>query len=38
MKNNRARLLYERLGFRVVGQSEHKLKKPEPQERLDDPV
>ena len=25
MKNNRARLLYERLGFRVIGQSEYKL-------------
>jgi ribosomal protein S18 acetylase RimI-like enzyme len=26
MKNNRARSLYERLGFRVVGESEYKLK------------
>jgi len=26
MKNNRARLLYERLGFRVIGESEYKLK------------
>jgi ribosomal protein S18 acetylase RimI-like enzyme len=26
MKNNRSRALYERLGFRVIGQSEHKLK------------
>ena len=26
MKNNRSRLLYERLGFHVIGQSEHKLK------------
>jgi ribosomal protein S18 acetylase RimI-like enzyme len=26
MKNNRSRLLYERLGFRVIGQSENKLK------------
>jgi ribosomal protein S18 acetylase RimI-like enzyme len=26
MKNNRSRSLYERLGFRVIGQSEHKLK------------
>jgi ribosomal protein S18 acetylase RimI-like enzyme len=25
-KNNRSRLLYERLGFRVVGQSEYKVK------------
>lgn len=25
MKNNRARLLYERLGFKVVGQSDYKL-------------
>jgi ribosomal protein S18 acetylase RimI-like enzyme len=25
MKNNRSRLLYERLGFRVIGRSEHKL-------------
>jgi ribosomal protein S18 acetylase RimI-like enzyme len=37
MKDNRARLLYERLGFRVIGQSEYKLKMrwqqsdPEPQ-------
>ena len=26
MKNNRARLLYERVGFRVIGESEYKLK------------
>jgi ribosomal protein S18 acetylase RimI-like enzyme len=26
MKNNRSRALYERLGFQVIGQSEHKLK------------
>lgn len=26
MKNNRSRALYERLGFRVIGQSEYKLK------------
>jgi ribosomal protein S18 acetylase RimI-like enzyme len=26
MKNNRARLLYERLGFRLIGESEYKLK------------
>ena len=26
MKNNRSRELYERLGFRVIGQSQHKLK------------
>jgi ribosomal protein S18 acetylase RimI-like enzyme len=26
MKNNRSRVLYERLGFRVIEQSEHKLK------------
>jgi ribosomal protein S18 acetylase RimI-like enzyme len=26
MKNNRARFFYERLGFQVIGQSEHKLK------------
>lgn len=26
MKNNRSRALYERLGFRVFGQTEHKLK------------
>jgi ribosomal protein S18 acetylase RimI-like enzyme len=26
MKNNRARLFYERLGFQVVGETEHKLK------------
>ena len=26
MKNNRSRLLYERLGFQVIGQSEYKLK------------
>jgi ribosomal protein S18 acetylase RimI-like enzyme len=26
MKNNRSRVLYERLGFQVIGQSEHKLK------------
>jgi ribosomal protein S18 acetylase RimI-like enzyme len=26
MKNNRARLLYERLGFRVIGESKYKLK------------
>jgi hypothetical protein len=26
MKNNRARLLYERLGFKVIGQSEYKMK------------
>jgi ribosomal protein S18 acetylase RimI-like enzyme len=26
MKNNRSRLLYERLGFQVVGQSDYKLK------------
>ena len=26
MKNNRSRLLYERLGFHVIGQSEYKLK------------
>jgi ribosomal protein S18 acetylase RimI-like enzyme len=26
MKNNRSRLLYERVGFQVIGQSEHKLK------------
>ena len=26
MKNNRARSLYERLGFQVIGESEHKLK------------
>ncbi len=26
LKNNRARLLYERLGFRVIGQSEYKLR------------
>jgi ribosomal protein S18 acetylase RimI-like enzyme len=26
MKNNRARLLYERVGFRVTGESEYKLK------------
>jgi ribosomal protein S18 acetylase RimI-like enzyme len=25
MKNNRVRLLYERLGFRVVGSSEYKI-------------
>ena len=25
MKNNCARFLYERLGFQVIGQSEHKL-------------
>jgi hypothetical protein len=25
MKNNRSRLLYERLGFHVIGQSEYKL-------------
>jgi len=26
MKNNRSRLLYERLGFQLIGQSEYKLK------------
>ncbi len=26
MKNNRSRALYERLGFRVIGEAEHKLK------------
>lgn len=26
MKNNRSRVLYERLGFQVIAQSEHKLK------------
>jgi ribosomal protein S18 acetylase RimI-like enzyme len=26
MKNNRSRLLYERLGFQVIGQSDYKLK------------
>ena len=26
MKNNRARFFYERLGFQVIGQTEHKLK------------